>query len=135
MKHKQFYKGMYQLSEEGAVQIYRTFLQGTENIVLGVVGELQFEVFQHRLKGEYGVELVIERLPYQFARWLKSEEKIDPLKLKSFNSLFVKDQDKNLVALFESDFHLEWMMEKNPKVHFLTINREDVSNDVTYIRG
>lgn len=135
MKHKQFYKGMYQLAEEGAVQIYRTFLQGVENIILGVVGELQFEVFQHRLKGEYGVDLLIDRMPYQFARWLKSEEKIDPVKVKSFNSLFVKDLKGNLVGLFESEFHLEWMMEKNPKIRFQTINREDVSEDVTYIKA
>ncbi|MGI6574811.1 MAG: peptide chain release factor 3 [bacterium] len=133
MKHKQFYKGLYQLAEEGAVQIYKTFVHGIEEIIIGVVGELQFEVLQHRLQGEYGVDLVMQRLPYHFARWLRSDQKIDPLKLSSFNCLYVKDQADNLVVLLPGEFDLRWMMEKNPGVRFLTINKEDVSDDATYL--
>lgn len=133
MKHKQFYKGLYQLAEEGAVQIYRN-LRGAEDIILGVVGELQFEIFEHRLKCEYGVDLIFERLPYQIARWVKSDEKIDPFKLNSFNCLYVKDHDDNLVALLESEFKLRWLKEKNPHLSFHTINGEDASEDATYFR-
>lgn len=132
MKQKQFYKGMYQLSEEGSVQIYRTLFHGQEDVILGVVGELQFEVFLHRLKGEYGVDVVFQRLPYQFARWLKSDGKIDPLKLSVSNCLYVKDVDDNLVALFENEFNLRWLMKNNPTISFKTINMEDISEDITY---
>ncbi|MDW7673500.1 MAG: peptide chain release factor 3 [Bacillota bacterium] len=135
MKHKQFHKGLFQLAEEGAVQIYKTFLHGTEDIILGVVGELQFEVFQHRLKGEYGVDLVFHRLPYQFARWIKSDKKIDPSKLSGFNCLYVRDNDDNIVVLLDSELDLRWIMEKNPDLRFQTINREEVTDDITYFKS
>ncbi|OEH85241.1 peptide chain release factor 3 [Desulfuribacillus stibiiarsenatis] len=134
LKHKQFQKGLYQLAEEGAVQIYKTFINHTEDMILGVVGELQFEVFQHRLKSEYGVDVYFQRLNHQFARWLKSETKIDPFSLGSSNCLLVKDHYDNLVALFESEFSLRWMMEKYPNFRFQTINNEDANVDVTYFK-
>ena len=123
MKHKQFHKGLYQLAEEGAVQIYKSFMHGLEDIIIGAVGELQFEVFQHRLKNEYGVELQMHRLPYSVARWLKAEGKIDPTKLRSYNCLYVKDQDENIVALFENEFAMEWMQDKNPSIDFQPVNK------------
>ncbi|MGF7186744.1 peptide chain release factor 3 [Desulfitispora alkaliphila] len=133
-KQKQFYKGLHQLAEEGAVQIYKTFLRGSEDIILGVIGELQFEIFEHRLKGEYGVDLIFERLPHEIARWIKSDKKIDPLKLDSYGCLYVKDKDDNLVALFESDFGLRRLLDKYPNFSFQTINGEDASEDITYFR-
>lgn len=60
MKYKQFHKGVSQLTEEGAIQVYKAV--NREELILGVVGELQFEVFQYRLKAEYGVDVVMQRL-------------------------------------------------------------------------
>jgi peptide chain release factor 3 len=120
MKHKQFHKGINQLAEEGAVQIYRTFLNGPEDIILGVVGELQFEVFEYRLKTEYGVDILLQRLPYQFARWVQGEDTKNLHKSYSTNSLSVKDQHGQIVVLFESEFALRWVIEKNPSLQFHT---------------
>src|SRR5690606_27706858 len=72
LKHKQLQKGLDQLSEEGTVQVFRSI--GFEDIILGVVGQLQFEVFEYRMKHEYKVDIQLERMPYQFARWIVSNE-------------------------------------------------------------
>ncbi len=131
MKQKQFYKGMYQLAEEGAVQVFRTFQHHTDEIILGVVGQLQFEVFQYRLKNEYGADIILNRMPHQMARWIRSEEKIDPSKVNSTNCLFVKDHEDQLLAIFQHDFALRWMRDKNPKLSFYK-NSNDSSLDIGY---
>ncbi|MBO8172476.1 MAG: peptide chain release factor 3 [Bacillaceae bacterium] len=128
MKHKQFEKGINQLTEEGAVQVYRTFIERTEDLILGAVGELQFQVFEYRLKQEYGVDVRLERLPYQFARWVTGEN-LEPRRLHSSNSLCVKDQDGNLVILFENEFSLRWLKEKHPSLSFHK-NSYDIHDDI-----
>ena len=125
MKHKRFYKGLKQLAEEGAVQVFKTFLNGLEDTVLGVVGELQFEVFQFRLRHEYGAEVMLERLPHRLARWVRGE-KIDTQNLKSLNNLLVKDQSGQLAVLFKNETALEWSQEKNPELTFDTTDKEPV---------
>lgn len=115
MKYKQFHKGLSQLAEEGAIQVYKAV--GREEIILGVVGELQFEVFQYRLKAEYGVDVVMQRLSYQLARWVKEP----PSNLAGFK---VKDEDGNLVFLYDSEFSLNWAVSRNPAVTFYSL--EDI---------
>lgn len=117
-KYKQFQKGINQLAEEGTIQIYRTFIDRTEDIILGVVGQLQFEVFLHRLKAEYGVKIQLYHLPYQLARWVESDEAIDVSKLQTMKSLCVKDQEDRLAVLFENEFSLRWLKEKLPAIRF-----------------
>ena len=112
MKYKQFHKGLSQLAEEGAIQVYKAV--NREEIILGVVGELQFEVFQYRLKAEYGVDLIMHRLPYQRARWVKEPP-------SSLGGFMVKDEDGNSVILYENDFSLEWAIRKNPTVTFYAL--------------
>jgi peptide chain release factor 3 len=112
MKNKAFHKGMSQLAEEGAIQIYKAV--GREEIILGVVGQLQFEVFQYRLKAEYGVDVVMQRLPYQRARWVKGA----PANLAGYK---VKDEDGNLVFLYDNDFSLEWAIRRNPSTTFYAL--------------
>ena len=63
MKRKQFIKGITQLSEEGAIQVFKEPDIGVEELVIGAVGELQFDVLEHRLKYEYGVDIRMQRLP------------------------------------------------------------------------
>lgn len=116
MKHKQYQKGIDQLTEEGTVQVFYS-TSGFDETILGVVGQLQFEVFEYRMKVEYGVDIELHRMPFQFARWLVGD-KIDTSKFR-INSTVVRDKKDRLVALFESEYALRTAMEKNPDVTFL----------------
>ncbi|AWB45937.1 peptide chain release factor 3 [Paenibacillus sp. CAA11] len=115
LKHKQYQKGIDQLTEEGTIQVFRTV--GFEDTILGVVGQLQFEVFEYRMKGEYGVDVQLQRMPYQFARWIVGEN-IDPGKFR-INSTLVKDKKDNYVVLFENEYAMRTAMEKYPDAKFL----------------
>ncbi|MBP1157078.1 MULTISPECIES: peptide chain release factor 3 [unclassified Paenibacillus] len=115
LKHKQFQKGVDQLTEEGTIQVFKTM--GFEDMILGVVGPLQFEVLEYRMKAEYSVEVQLLRMNYQFARWLVGDE-VDPGKFR-INSQLVKDKKDNYVALFENEYALRTAMEKNPNLKFL----------------
>ena len=68
MKRKQFMKGTEQIAQEGAIQIFKRPGAGLEEVIVGVVGTLQFDVFQYRMKNEYGVELRMEGLPFDHLR-------------------------------------------------------------------
>ncbi len=68
MKRKQFVKGVEQIAQEGAIQIFRIPDSGFEDVVVGVVGTLQFDVFEYRMKNEYGVDLTMRGLPYEHLR-------------------------------------------------------------------
>ena len=68
MKRKQFVKGTEQIAQEGAIQIFKLPNSGMEEVIVGVVGTLQLDVFQYRMKNEYGVELRMEMLPYEEIR-------------------------------------------------------------------
>ncbi len=116
MKYKQFHKGLSQLTEEGAVQLYKN--PRTEDIILGVVGELQFEVFQYRLKEEYGVDINLHRLPHKIARWIKDPA---PDIMSKLRDLIVKDENDNLVILFENQFSFNWVKENNPSLNLYSL--------------
>lgn len=118
MKYKQFHKGLSQLAEEGAVQVFTTLNSG--NIILGAVGELQFEVFEYRLKAEYGVEVRLQRLSYSLMRWVK---KPSIKKLPNLNGLLLKDKDENIFILFESEFWLKITSEKHPLIELCPIEQ------------
>ncbi|WIV18657.1 peptide chain release factor 3 [Paenibacillus polygoni] len=115
LKHKQYQKGLDQLTEEGTIQVFRT--ASFDETILGVVGQLQFEVFEHRMKAEYGVDVQLQRMPYQFARWI-IDEKIDPSKFR-INSVLVKDKKDNYVVLFENEYAMRTAIDKNPTAQFL----------------
>ena len=74
MKRKQFMKGISQIAQEGAIQIFQEFNTGMEEIIVGVVGVLQFEVLQYRLENEYNVEIRMEQLPYEHVRWIENKD-------------------------------------------------------------
>ena len=117
MKRKQFLKGIEQLSQEGAVQLYKQPNIGTETYVMGVVGILQFDVLEYRLKSEYNVDIVRTGLPYRLARWAKSDvEGFDAKDLTlTSTSLLVLDRDDEPVVLFESEWAVDWAVEHNEK--------------------
>ena len=122
MKRKQLKKGLDQLSEEGVVQVYHQPGLGDKDPILGAVGALQFEVLLHRLKGEYTVDVRIEKIPFTHARWISPKENTAPLDLKSFegrdDSRLVEDRDSKPVILFRSDWALRWAEDHYPKVNF-----------------
>ena len=130
MKRKQFLKGIEQLSEEGAVQLYKQPDIGTETFIMGVVGVLQFEVLEYRLKTEYGVDIVREPLSYNLARWVKSdaEEAFDfhDMTITS-TSMVVLDRDNEPVVLFESEWAIDWAIQHNEamKLRFENIHTKD----------
>ncbi len=113
MKRKQFEKGIMQIAQEGAIQIFRAPNSGLEEVIVGVVGVLQFEVLEHRLKTEYGVDVRRRGLPYQLVRWIDSD--IDPASLNlASDTLWVKDFRDNNLLLFGGQWAIRWAEEKNP---------------------
>jgi len=117
MKYKQFQKGMNQLVEEGTVQAFRK-TNRTEDLILGVVGELQFEVFSYRLKAEYGADIKLERLSYNLVRWINADADVDLAKLSNLSSLCVTDQDGQIAVLCGNDYSLEWLQRQHPELTF-----------------
>ena len=117
MKRKQFLKGMTQLAQEGAVQIFEP-LSSSDSFVVGAVGMLQFEVLEYRLKNEYGVILEQFQLPYSVARWIDGD--VDPKTLKGIdNAMLVLDNRKRPVILISNEWQMGWVAERNPDVTFL----------------
>lgn len=121
MKQKHFHKGIQQLVQEGAIQLFKTVK--TEEYLLGAVGQLQFEVFEHRMKNEYNVDVLIEHVGSKIARWIENESINE--NLSNSRSLLVNDRYDQKVFLFENDFALRWFQEKNPEIKLY--NPMDVS--------
>ncbi|WP_248928172.1 peptide chain release factor 3 [Paenibacillus hamazuiensis] len=117
LKYKQYQKGLDQLTEEGMIQLFTTI--GFEDTIVGVVGQLQFEVFEYRMKNEYGVDIQLHRTNFQFARWIVADN-VDPAKFR-INSQLVKDKKGNFVALFENEYAMRTAMEKMPEAKFLEV--------------
>ncbi len=117
LKSKQLGKGLIQLSEEGAVQVFRPLIGS--DYILGAVGVLQFEVTMARLKAEYGVEAVYEPADYAAARWLECDDRkrLETFRRKHENQLFV-DAEGDLTLLASSEWRLNRIIETNPEITF-----------------
>lgn len=114
MKRKQFLKGITQLSEEGAIQVFKQIDIGLETYIIGAVGVLQFEVLEHRLKNEYSVDIRLQQLSLRHARWIKNEG-LDPKKLNlTSGTVIAEDKKERHVLLFENDWSIRWAEERNP---------------------
>lgn len=121
-KYKQFHKALSQLEEEGAIQVLHPFNSHHTDPVLAAVGELQFEVVQARMQAEYGVETAIDRLPYTHARWIVGgDEVLDKITWPSNTVLRARDREDQIVALFSSDWQVQYCIENNPDVEFRTV--------------
>ncbi|AVQ38373.1 peptide chain release factor 3 [Clostridium botulinum] len=113
MKRKQFIKGITQISQEGAIQVFKELHIGIEEIVVGVVGVLQFEVLEYRMKNEYNVDIKLERVPYKYVRWIEETEKeVEKLSITS-DTKIVKDLKDRDLLLFQSDWAISWALEHN----------------------
>ncbi|WYP25322.1 peptide chain release factor 3 [Alkalihalobacillus sp. FSL W8-0930] len=117
LKHKSFEKGIHQLTEEGAIQLFKTYNRFAEQQIVGVVGVLQFEVLEQRLKSEYHVDIQLDRLPYTFARWVVGPTEAFE-KFKKAQKNLVTDRDSRIVALFENEFQMRTAQEKYPELSF-----------------
>ena len=118
-KRKQLKKGLDQLSEEGAVQVFHDAERMERDPVLGAVGVLQFEVIQHRLRSEYGAEISYARLPFTLARWVEGEE-FDRRRFDDPPSVAcLVDLEGRPLVLFQSKWHLERAERENPKLLFI----------------
>lgn len=117
LRAKHLEKGLRQLIEEGAIQLFRP-LDGNDYI-LGAVGVLQFDVVAARLRGEYNVEVQLTSLPYETARWIESD---DQTKLEAFikrnRSRIARDIDGEPVYLADSTFWLQRAQEDWPEITF-----------------
>lgn len=110
-KRKSFDKGIVQLTEEGAVQIFHSSEQWGGEPIFGAVGQLQFEVMQYRLKDEYGVETHYTPLPYHCSAWLVGDEKTFK---KTTGSLLVKDRLERSMVLFGETWEKQYAAKQNP---------------------
>ena len=124
MKRKQFVKGTTQIAQEGAIQIFHEPFAGMEEVIVGVVGVLQFEVFEHRMKNEYNVDIIREGLPYQYIRWVsKSPVPVQELKLSS-DTKIVQDFHDNYLLIFTSEWNIRWALEKNEGLELAEFHKE-----------
>ena len=128
MKRKQFVKGIHQLAEEGAIQTFRRNETGLEEFIVGVVGELQFDVLTYRLKSEYGVDLLMDRLGYRFVRWITdSPVSPDELQLTSTSARGFDSADQP-VLFFENDWSIRLAGEKNKGLELSEIAPRPMGN-------
>ena len=113
MKRKQFMKGVTQLAQEGAIQIFKDYVLDLSEIIVGVVGVLQFDVLKYRLESEYGCEIRLEPLPYNYIRWVK-DPTMDLTKLTRISDCKkVKDMRDNPLLLFANEWSIRLVLEHN----------------------
>lgn len=113
MKRKQFIKGIEQIAQEGAIQIFQEFNTGMEEIIVGVVGVLQFDVLKFRLESEYRVEIHLDVLPYEHIRWIENKE-IDVAGLSvTSDTKKIKDLKGNPLLIFTHPWSIRTVEERN----------------------
>ena len=114
MKRKQFAKGMTQIAQEGAIQMFFEPGASMERVTVGVVGTLQFDVLKFRMKSEYNVEYLATPQPYRAIRRIVAPA--DPKNVKFFDNKWVQDVRGNNFVLFQSEYMIGWFLEQNPGV-------------------
>jgi peptide chain release factor 3 len=111
-------KAVEQLSEEGTVQLFYDPFVGKQDPIIGVVGELQFDVLLHRLNDEYGLDVKLERLPYSVARWPVNEDGSSVGKSINGGQKLHEDAFENPVVLLNKEWDLNWLQKENPELQF-----------------
>nr|WP_179962916.1 MULTISPECIES: peptide chain release factor 3 [Blautia] len=115
MKRKQFVKGINQIAQEGAIQIFQEFNTGMEEIIVGVVGVLQFDVLKYRLENEYNVDIRLETLPYEHIRWIANKEEVKVDKIIGTSDMKkVTDLKGNPLLLFVNSWSVGMTEDRNP---------------------
>jgi peptide chain release factor 3 len=124
MKRKQFIKGINQIAQEGAIQIFQEFNTGMEEIIVGVVGVLQFDVLKYRLENEYNVEIKLERLPYQHIRWIENKD-IDIKKIVGTSDMKkIKDLKDRPLLIFQNAWSIGMTLDRNEGLELSEFGRD-----------
>lgn len=124
LKRKQLAKGLEQLAQEGAIQVFADHITGVHDII-GAVGTLQFDVLLHRLAGEYSVTGIMNDEPYSICRWVVAEDGkvFEPRAFKrGQGSLIAKDRDGHPVVLFANEWSARWAENNNPGFALLPVS-------------
>ena len=118
MKRKQFVKGMEQIAQEGAIQIFRDLGAGMEEVIVGVVGVLQLEVLEYRLKAEYNVDIRMQQLPYEHIRWIENDpDTLNPRDLDlTSDTRCIEDLKGNHLLLFTTEWSINWAVQHNSEL-------------------
>ena len=114
MKRKQFIKGINQIAQEGAIQIFQEFNTGMEEIIVGVVGVLQFDVLKFRLESEYNVEIRLEPLPYEYIRWIGNPTEVNLDRLVGTSDMKkIMDLKGRPLLLFINEWSVGMVLDRN----------------------
>ena len=113
MKRKQFVKGITQIAQEGAIQIFQEYNMGMEEIIVGVVGVLQFDVLKYRLENEYNVEIRLENMPHEYIRWIENKD-MDMDKLVGTSDMKkIQDLKGNPLLIFVNEWSVGMVLDRN----------------------
>ena len=124
MKRKQFMKGMQQIAQEGAIQIFQEYNMGMEEVIVGVVGVLQFDVLKYRLENEYNVEIRMDNLPYEHIRWIENED-IDMDRLVGTSDMKkIQDLKGRPLLLFVNSWSVGMVLDRNEGLVLSEFGRE-----------
>lgn len=124
MKRKQFVKGIEQIALEGAIQIFHDMHSGMEEIIVGVVGELQFEVLTYRLKNEYNVLVNLETLPYEYIRWVENYDTFKVSEIEGTSDMRVVTDMKNRpLLLFAHEWSINMVLDRNKGLKLLEFSK------------
>lgn len=114
MKRKQFVKGVTQIAQEGAIQMFQEYKGGMEEIIVGVVGVLQFDVLKFRLENEYNVQIRLENLPYEHIRWIENKDEVNVDTINGTSDMKkVVDMKGNPLLLFINEWSIGMTLDRN----------------------
>ncbi|MFN7453094.1 MAG: peptide chain release factor 3 [Pseudobdellovibrionaceae bacterium] len=119
MKRKKMQEALQHLSEEGAIQLFVEPAIGMQDPIIGVVGELQFEVLVHRMQDEYNLPVRLNRLPFTVARWPRTADGKPQESLKGGFTIY-RDMIDQPVILLNQEWDLKWAEKENSEVSFAT---------------
>ena len=124
MLTKHLTRALQQLAEEGAASIFKRYLGG--DWIVGVVGQLQFEVMADRIRTEYDVPVIFEKLNFITARWIQADQKSDKILFIKNNSEIIADDHKNNpVVLIRNNWHLDHLFEEWPNIKFSNVKEQN----------
>ncbi len=119
LRRQKLNQALVHLSEEGAIQLFVDPIIGSQEYIIGAVGELQFEVLVHRMQDEYNLEVKLNRLSYGVARWPRTADGKPAFELKGNFNMF-RDMIDQPVLLLNQEWDLNWAKKENPDIEFAT---------------
>ncbi len=123
LKRKQFVKGTTEIAQEGAIQIFVEPNSGMEEVIVGVVGTLQFDVLTHRLINEYNIETRMEMLPYEHIRWVENKDIDMSSLILTSDTKIVQDMKGNYLLLFADEWNIDWALSHNKGLRLMEFSK------------